>query len=169
MMYRAIVLICFLSAALSLRLDLKAQSQSKAPPQKQQEQEDALPVLTVPPGYKYDARGRRDPFVNPIPKPKDEQPVTPVVRPPGLRGVLVSETTIIGIVTSKDPMMNVAVIQAPGSKTYFASRGDALYDAVVKEIQGDAVVFEVAAPGRDRSDRNPPREIVRKLRSTPGD
>src|SRR6516225_6687201 len=76
----------------------QAQPQNPAPPPKQQE-EQPLPVLAVPKDYHYNARGRRDPFVNPVPKPvipKSEVPAI-VARPPGLKGVLVAEAQIIGI------------------------------------------------------------------------
>jgi hypothetical protein len=166
-MYRATVSIYFLIAGLSLPLEARAQAQQAPPPAPEVE---PPPVLTVPPGYRYDPRGRRDPFVNPVPKPVvEQQPAPPpVVRPPGLRGVLINEATIIGVVTSKEPQMNVAVIQAPGSRIYFAARGDSLFDAVVKEIQADAVVFEL--PGtRSQGQATPPREVVRRVRATPGE
>ena len=48
-------------------------------------------MLFAPKDYKYDARGRRDPFVNPVPKPAASAgPAAPVVRPPGLKGVLMA-------------------------------------------------------------------------------
>src|SRR5436190_17886681 len=57
--------------------------------------EEPRPVLAVPPGYHYETHGRRDPFVNPIPKP----PPVPVVvevkpdRPPGLKGAYVNDVS----------------------------------------------------------------------------
>lgn len=166
-MYRIAASICFLIVCLSLPLEVRPQAQQAPPPAPEVE---PPPVLTVPPGYRYDPRGRRDPFVNPVPKPVVEQQPEPppVVRPPGLRGVLVNEASVIGIVTSREPQMNLAVIQAPGAKIYFAARGDSLFDAVVKEIQADAVVFEL--PGtRRQGETTPPRELVRKVRATPGE
>jgi hypothetical protein len=166
-MYRAVFSIYFLIAGLSLSIEARAQAQQAPPPAPEVE---PPPLLTVPPGYRYDPRGRRDPFVNPVPKPAvEEQPAPPpVVRPPGLRGVLVNEATIIGVVTSKEPGMNVVVIQAPGARIYFAARGDSLFDGVVKEIKADAVVFEL--PGiRRQGEPTPPREVVRRVRATPGE
>jgi hypothetical protein len=131
-----------------------------APPQQQDEQ---LPVLSVPKDYHYNACGRRDPFVNPVPKPvrKEGPPPPPqAVRPPGLKGVLVGEADIIGIVVSREPSMNVITIAAPGGKRYFARVGDSLFDAVVRGIRADSVTFAVTAPG----DQNAPKEIVRKMR-----
>jgi hypothetical protein len=167
-MFRVLASLYFLALCLSPALEARA---ARAPAQQQapaQVQEEPPPVLAVPPGYKYDPRGRRDPFVNPVPKPAPKAPEIPVVRPAGLKGVLVSEATIIGVVTSKEPQMNVAVILAPGNKTYFAARGDELFDAVIKQIRADEVVFELSAPRR-QGDQTPPREVVRKVRTTPGE
>ncbi len=133
--------------------------------------EDQPSVLTVPKDYRYNARGRRDPFINPVPKPRTTaqpvQPVAPVVRPPGLKGVLVAEAQIAGVVTSKEPSMNVVIIAAPGAKaSYFARVGDQLFDAVVRRITLDSVTFGVTTPV---ADPNAPREIVRKVRPKPGE
>jgi hypothetical protein len=138
-----------------------AQTQGAAPAA-----DDPPPVLAVPPGYNYSPQGRRDPFVNPIPKPESTEPEVPAIRPPGLRGVLVNEAVIAGVVTSREPSMNLAVILAPGNKTYFASRNDTLFDAVVKDIQTDSVVFALTLPGRSAEPQLPPREIVRKVRTS---
>ncbi len=145
-----------------------AQAAPQQPAAAQPPAVDPPPVLAVPAGYRYDPRGRRDPFVNPVPKAAQPEPEIPVVRPPGLRGVLVSEATIIGVVTSREPSMNMAVILGPGGKTYFATLGEKLFDAVIKQIQADAVVFEVPAPGGQagQGQAAPPREVVRRVRTT---
>jgi hypothetical protein len=131
-------------------------------------QEEPTPALAVPRDYRYNARGRRDPFVNPVPKPKAVAAAAapPSSRPPGLKGVLVSQAQISGVVTSKEPSMNVVIIMAPGAKgAYFARVGDELYDAVVKRITFESVTFGLASGG----DANSPREIVRKVRPKPGE
>src|SRR5712691_6702067 len=100
-------------------------------PQPQKPPEEPPPVLSVPKDYRYSARGRRDPFVNPVPKP-----LQPVAAPPraapacgaGLKGVLLAQASIVGVVTSKEPTMNVVVVGGPGNKTYFARVGDTLCD-----------------------------------------
>ena len=127
--------------------------------------EEPPPVLAVPKDYKYDARGRRDPFVNPVPKPAVSGPVIPVVRPPGLKGVLMAEATIAGVVTSREPSMNVVIINAPAGKTYFARVGDELFDASVKEIRLETVTFALNSPPSSSA----PRDIVRKVRPAPGE
>ena len=124
--------------------------------------EEPSPVLSVPTDYHYDARGRRDPFVNPVPKAVEKAPPAVALRPAGLKGVLVTEADIIGIVVSREPSMNLVTIQAPGGKRYFARIGDALYDGIIKSIKADGVTFALTA---SNSDPKLPREIVRKLRS----
>jgi hypothetical protein len=137
------------------------------PPQPPTPQEEPPPVLAVPKDYRYNARGRRDPFVNPVPQPKAATAPPPVTRPPGLRGVLVAEAQVAGVVTSREPSMNVVVIAAPGAKApYFARVGDELYDAVIKSIRFDTVTFALTA---SVTDAKTPREIVRKVRPNPGD
>jgi hypothetical protein len=142
------------------------------PPPAQPQVEEAPPVLTVPRGYRYDPRGRRDPFVNPIPKPPPDEPPVPIVRPPGLRGVLMTEANLLGVVTSREPSMNRVVIGAPGARTYFGAPGDSLFDAVIKEIRPDAVVFTLAPPGGNRGQQTTPagdREVVRRINPVPGE
>jgi hypothetical protein len=163
-MMRRAFLISILVLGMSPIVLPQAQTQSPTTPA-----EEPPPVLTVPKEYRYNARGRRDPFVNPIPKPKPTAaaPPAPAVRPPGLKGVLVSEAQIIGVVTSKEPTMNVVVLGAPGAKaSYFARVGDQLFDASVRRITVDTVTFALNSPGPDP---NAPREIVRKVRPKPGE
>ena len=164
-MHRLLIPIYVLTIGLCLLLD--AQAQATPQQTKPAVEEEPPPVLSVPPEYRYDPRGRRDPFVNPIPKPVPEEPPVPVIRPPGLKGVLLNEANVIGIVTSKEPTMNVAIIAAPGGRTYFATRRDTLFDALIKEIQVDSVVFTLKPPGQAAD--APPRDIVRKVRPTPGE
>jgi hypothetical protein len=157
-----IILISILILALSPMVFPQAQPQK--PP------EEPPPPLSVPKDYRYNARGRRDPFVNPVPKPPGQRAAAaaPIPQcPQGLKGVLVAQASIKGVVTSKEPSMNVAIIAAPGGKTYFARVGDLLCDAVVKTIKLDAVTFAVT--GTEGNAQTPAREIVRKVRPTPGD
>jgi len=106
-----------------------------------QAQNDPPPALAVPPGYSYQPRGRRDPFVNPLPKaPADQQEAKATVRPDGLPGVLVSEIKLSGIVYSPVQTMKKAMLVV-GRSTYFARQGDALFDGVIKEIRPNEVVF----------------------------
>src|SRR5436309_14712900 len=142
--------------------------------QPQKHPEEHLHVLAVPKDYRYASRGRCDPFVNPIPKPvthPDAAGRPPVAvptcpQPQGLKGIMLSQAAIAGVVTARDPSMTIVIIGAPGGKTYFARVGDALCDAVVKSIKLDAVAFVLTVPPVDP---NAPREIERKVRPTPGE
>ena len=142
-------------AAADVRAAAAAPSATKAPAKgkataKAQAEEDPAPVLSVPEGFRYEPRGRRDPFVNPVPKPPAPAPEVPTIRPDGLPGVLVAEAKVTAIVTSREPGMNKVIINAPGRKTYFAVRGDALFDGVIKEIRSDEVVFTMISPSTKR-------------------
>jgi hypothetical protein len=124
-----------------------AKKAAKAKPAAKEQEDDSSPVLSVPEGYRYASEGRRDPFVNPIPKPPPPPPDIPRERPAGLAGVLVSEAKINGIVTSREPGMTKVIISAPGHKAPFiAVRGAVLFDAVIKEIRADEVVFTMISP-----------------------
>ena len=146
------------AAADKAAADLKAAAASKtpAPPAKgatkgkAKAEEDPTPVLSVPEGFRYEHGGRRDPFVNPVPPPPKAPPEVPVVRPDGLPGVLVAEAKIAGTITSKEPGMTKAIINAPGKRTYFAVKGDTLFDGIIKEIRSDSVVFTMISPSTKR-------------------
>jgi Tfp pilus assembly protein PilP len=173
MMKKLLVVPIVIAAALPVAAQ-QPQKQQPAPQTQQASIPDPLPPLSVPAGYKYDARGRRDPFVNPIPKPVPEEAAAPVVaRPPGLKGLSIADAKLVGVVTSKDLAMNKVIIQAAGNKTYFAGRGDTLWDGVIKDIQADAVVFTQVTParpaGQPANAPQPTREIVRKLHPTTGE
>jgi Tfp pilus assembly protein PilP len=92
----------------------------------------------IPQGYNYNAAGRRDPFV-PLMRRGTDPRGTVVNRPEGLPGVAVGEVAIKGIVQSRGAF--IAMLQAPDSKTYVVRDGDRLFDATVKAVTADAVVF----------------------------
>jgi hypothetical protein len=164
MLYRILILLFVAAVAV---VDLDAQSKAKTKAATPPVEEEGPPAMAVPPSYRYERRGRRDPFINPVPKPMvTEDMPAPVIRPPGLKGVLVSEATVSAVVTSKETATSVAVISTPAGKTYFARSGDPLFDAVIKEIRPDGVVFALSTPGREST--TAPREIERKVRQTPG-
>jgi len=124
----------------------KAPAKGKAKAATKQADNDPPPVLVVPEGYRYEQRGRRDPFVNPTPKPVAAAPEVPTIRPDGLRGLLVGEAKVVAIVKSSEPGMTKVMLTAPGKKTFIAAQGDLLFDAVIKEIRTDSVVFTMVSP-----------------------
>jgi len=153
-------------------LVLSSMGFSQAQPPAPKPAEEPPSPLAVPKEYHYNGRGRRDPFVNPIPKPAANAPgpaggprlpVCPQSQ--GLKAVLVGQATVAGVVTSREPSMNVAIISAPGGKSYFAHIGDALCDAVVRSIKLDVVTFMPTVTAA--IDQKGVREIERKVRPTP--
>jgi len=174
MKYRlAILLVCL---ELLLTLDVKGQTKAPAPPaQPKAPVEEARPALGVPDGYEYQARGRRDPFVNPVPKPPPGPAPTDApkeaARPAGLKGATVEEVTLSGVFVSRsEPSMSRAILLVPGLRApVIASRGDELFDAVVKEIRPDSVVFAKRASTEKPGTTPSGGEEIKKLRSTAGD
>jgi Tfp pilus assembly protein PilP len=118
---------------------LAAQAPAKAPAAAP----PAPPAQTgpVPPAnYAYDAESRRDPFVSLINRGTDARGGPPRnARPEGLRGVLVDEVTVRGILQSRGGW--VAMIAAPSGRTYTIRPGDRLMDGNVRTITGQAVVL----------------------------
>ncbi|MGV3519669.1 hypothetical protein [Luteitalea sp.] len=85
----------------------------------------------------YDPAGRRDPFVSLLARGEARAPVGG--RPSGVKGLLISEVSIRGVLRSKGQLL--AIIQAPDNKTYSVHSGDALFDGTVKVVATDAVIF----------------------------
>jgi Tfp pilus assembly protein PilP len=88
-------------------------------------------------GYSYNPDGRRDPFVSLVNRGSDTTAASS--RPSGLAGLMMHEIAVKGIVRSRGAL--VAMIEAPDAKTYLVRRGDRLFDASVKAVTTDAVVF----------------------------
>jgi hypothetical protein len=169
MKYRLVGLIfCFELMVTSPSFAAEANVQS-TPPAVAHVPEEPLPVLGVPQGYRYESHGRRDPFVNPIPKPPPASVVAEVKpeRPPGLKGALVSEVALLGVFVAKDDAsMTRAILQVPGMKApVIAIRGESLFDGVIKEIRPDAVVFTRAVSGKISSNPAEGREVVKRVSS----
>ena len=178
MKYRlAVLLFCLgLMVALPVLAQTKAPAPAQVPPKAPAAApaQEPLPVLGVPEGYEYKPGGRRDPFVNPVPKPPPgavaaDKPHEPP-RPPGLKGATVEEVTLSGVFVSKsEPSMSRAILLVPGLRApVIASRGDALFDAVIKDIRPDSVVFAKVSPG-SKPGAVESGEEIKKLRSTAGD
>ena len=119
----------------------------------------AVPAAPEPKGY--DEGGRRDPFVSLL---VSKKPVaTSSARPKaGLPGVSLADISVKGVVQNNKGI--VAVLEAPGGKSYVARSKDKLADAVIKSIDPDGVVFVqqvVDALGVAR-----PRDVRKSLRQT---
>jgi hypothetical protein len=87
-------------------------------------------------GYRYDSRGRRDPFIS---LALGLNIVPPDMRPPGLSGMLIQEVSLHGIVKTSEGF--IAMIQGTDNKSYFARVGERLYDGSIETIDSEKVVF----------------------------
>lgn len=92
--------------------------------------------ITEGTGYRYEAKGRRDPFVS---LALGVNVLPPDVRPPGLAGMLIQEVSLRGIVKTQDGY--IAMIQGTDNKSYFAKTGERLYDGNIQSIDDAKVVF----------------------------
>jgi hypothetical protein len=92
--------------------------------------------ITEGSGFRYEARGRRDPFVS---LALGVNVLPPDVRPPGLAGMLIQEVSLRGIVKTVDGY--IAMIQGTDNKSYFAKDGERLYDGNIQSIDDARVVF----------------------------
>jgi hypothetical protein len=97
----------------------------------------AAPAPTGAEGYRYQPDGRRDPFLS-LQGRAGEIP-SPMTRPSGLPGSLISEVSVKGVVRNLGRL--VAVLQGADNKTYLVHGNERLYDGAVKEVFPDAVVF----------------------------
>lgn len=162
-----VVMICYgLNQAL-------AQQPSKSNPGKT----TAAPVQAAPPTpvptsqavvvptYKYEAKGRRDPFRSLDVSATIQASTAPTVRPPGLKGQLVSEINLAGIVKSKNQYMAMAT--GYRGKTYFLQPNDDLYDGKVLEIKSDAVIFSQTLT--DSQGKKLSQRVVKRLYPTRGE
>jgi len=116
---------------------------SGAPPAAGQDPAQAEPEpvpdeieITEGSGFRYEARGRRDPFVS---LALGLNVLPPDVRPPGLGGMLIQEVSLRGIVKTGDGY--IAMIQGTDNKSYFARVGESLYDGSIQSIDDEKVVF----------------------------
>jgi hypothetical protein len=101
--------------------------------------------LEPPPGgYTYNPQGRRDPFVS-LNKPVEANR-GPGSRPPGVKGFLIQEVALKGIVRDKSGY--IAILLGTDGKSYFVRVGDRLFDGVVTAIDAANITFrqEVTDP-----------------------
>jgi Tfp pilus assembly protein PilP len=120
------------------------------------------PPPSAPSAYTYNPEGRRDPFLSLL--GRGEETGTPMIRPPGIQGVLIEEVTVKGVLRDKTGFL--AMLQAPDNKTYTVRVGDKLLDGSVKSISTDKVVFSQDV--RDPLSLIKQREIPKPVRQAEG-
>jgi Tfp pilus assembly protein PilP len=139
----AVAVVLLLTAATAFA-QTAPQTQPETPPPPAEAAPPAESVEPVPEGieitegtgFRYEARGRRDPFVS---LALGVNVLPPDVRPPGLAGMLIQEVSLRGIVKTVDGY--IAMIQGTDNKSYFARDGERLYDGNIQSIDDARVVF----------------------------
>jgi hypothetical protein len=147
-----VVLAAFVSSAALAQQELPAAGTGRPVEEGQEpaegQQEDTGGVVAAPEavpegielvegsGFRYDSRGRRDPFVS---LALGVNVLSPDVRPPGLSGMLIQEVNLDGIVKTVDGF--IAMIEGTDNKSYFAREGERLYDGIIETIEDGRVVF----------------------------
>jgi hypothetical protein len=113
--------------------------------------------------------GKRDPFkLPPPPNPKaEEQGGITGPLPPGIRGLIIAQLKLEGIVRMDTSNKMIAVVTSYTNRAYFLRENDALYDGVVNRITPDAVYFRENV--LDQFGRVSTREVVKRLSSAPGE
>jgi Tfp pilus assembly protein PilP len=95
------------------------------------------PERAAPDSYRYDAAGRRDPFLSLIGTGFD--PPSTGSRTEGAAGLTVGEISVRGIVQSRGTL--IAMVQGPDNKTYLVHQGDKFVDGTLKSITPEGLVF----------------------------
>jgi len=113
------------------------------------ESDDLLIIRTR---INYESQSRQDPFINLEVQRKEKEkveeaelePIPPYEERqqkfPGARGMLIRELSLQGIVKGASDL--VAMFQGIDGKAHFLREGDELYNAKVRQITINAVVFE---------------------------
>jgi Tfp pilus assembly protein PilP len=143
-----------------------------APTQGRGQQPSGSPAAATPAppdqaGFTYNPEGRRDPFVSLLRRGADTggRAAGPAAsRPAGLAGLGVNEVTLRGTVQSREGF--VAILQGADQKTYIVRPGDKLYDAVVRTITPNDMVFLQQV--NDPLSLEKQREVRKVLRQTEG-
>ena len=128
---------------------------AKLPKKPTKDDMDDLSV-TVPQNASSDPG--RDPFTSPYKKPAAPSS-TPIVRPPGKRGIVINQAILDGIVKTTTGM--IAVISGPDHRTYFLHPNDVVFDGRVSRVTADSIVFEEA--GTDPMGQQVKREVIKRI------
>ncbi len=114
--------------------------------------------------------GLRDPFkLPPPPRPAQEENDSRFARnrPPGLRGLLIGQLRLKGVVRDSATHKMIAVLTNSSNRAYFLREGEAVYDGVVNKITPDAVYFK--ENDFDAKHETHFRQVVKTLNPAPGE
>src|SRR5579884_3939457 len=113
--------------------------------------------------------GKRDPFKLPVVLPSkpasagNGESQWPANRPPGVRGLIISQLKLEGIAAEKANHVMIAVVSDNTHRAYFLREHEELYDGIVTRITPQAVYFiERSKNSRGRENF---RTVVKELSS----
>jgi len=87
--------------------------------------------------------------------------------PQGVRGLLISQLRLEGVVREQTSNKMIAVVTNDTKRAYFLYENESVYNGVVSKITPDSVYFKENV--LDRSGRVTTREVVRRLGAAPGE
>jgi hypothetical protein len=89
------------------------------------------------------------------------------VLPPGIRGLLISQLRLEGVVREQSANKMIAVVTNERKLAYFLHENDSVYNGVVSKITPDSVYFKENV--LDANGRVTTREVVKRLGAAPGE
>ncbi len=117
--------------------------------------------------------GKRDPFKVPTafsPKISNGGPMESApggALPPGVRGLLISQLRLEGVVREQIANKMIAVVTNDTRRAYFLTENESVYNGVVSKITPDAIYFKENV--LDANGRVTTREVMKRLGSAPGE
>ncbi|MBI1955596.1 MAG: hypothetical protein HYS38_04315 [Acidobacteria bacterium] len=119
------------------------------------------PQTQTPPASR--GAGRRDPFRAIVVKKATEE--TPVCTSPGIRGLLIGQLQVQGVVRGINNEW-IAMVDNNTNRAYFLRAKDEVCNGVVTRITEDSVVFEERVT--ITSGRTQTREVIKRLEERAG-
>jgi hypothetical protein len=118
------------------------------------------------------AEGKRDPFKIPLAltgKGGGEvmESAPNGALPPGVRGLLISQLRLEGVVRQQTANKMIAVVTNETKRAYFLHESDSVYNGVVSKITPDAIYFKENV--LDGNGRVTTREVMKRLGSASGE
>jgi len=119
------------------------------------------------------AAGKRDPFKIPLVatgKGNGESVLDSApggALPPGVRGLLISQLRLEGVVRQQTANKMIAVVTNETRRAYFLHESDSVYNGVVSKITPDAIYFKENV--LDPNGRVTTREVMKRLGSASGE
>jgi len=118
------------------------------------EGENAVSEQPVAPDSKYNANGRRDPFISPVVSHAGGSGCST-----GKKCLEIGAINLRGVVRAESGY--IAVVSNGLNKAYFLRENDPVFNGYVVKITGDSVVFQETL--QDRMGKTFTREVVKKI------